>query len=1066
MNNLCETSMNTVKVVKDYFVDVNEKVSAMSGLGLSKIVEDFANVYSRLDDYTKNQMSKAYRYKEAATKTLNETISDMTDGRIKDIKELASSSDPFILNAVLNQIKNLTNIVARNSKSSKNIDEVIKTNEYRSLLKGSQWAASTGMFTQKLLSGYVFKQWLGMEAEDFDGLFLNRDQIFKQNSIVDSFRADYVNTYKAVETRTTALRNKFTNIVNNERAIKGGLKTEIISKLMKYFDQDNTNESAMRFEIDKLIESGKLKKLENESESDASKRYESLMKDVYNEWKVFNYGSANPNLQNYYKNWENFKDSYVYNIISGGVDYVKAIYSAISSGELKDKDMMTQMSDNERSIVEMFAKYYFKDGNVNGRDVELFKKYTGIDPDADPFFLRKEYVPYLKDETNRKMFSSSRGNGIPFAKFLSERIERDRLDPDKESDLISNFNMDLESYRSMITKASEVLFARRARNHIVNDDGYASWKDNHTMEDRVYRKYIDMTLNDLSGERRQTSKTVEMLRQTSLALLGLENAVTLLGSGPKNLIQGASSLLMNVNVDEFRAKASGKLSIKNALQSNESIGDLSFQDVASTTNIIADNMISGRRAEIQLYESKDGKFEENYTKGLQKIFNFVESSNSYGMLLPFKALFGIGKSVPDTFVGTLLTNAGSEKFLRNWRKHEAFSMIGFEFHADRAMLDSSTTSSDVKETIKNKWSKKNVNNTVRDIIDKYKYDLYEKDNRYFGDFGQDTKPFWTHVMLNDSDTISGVIGGFMLANWYMFRQAGNFGLSTGLMSTAKMAGEMIAGKPSNATSAPVAVPMVVLGALGLDLYNTFFGTDSDLNSPLISALNQMQDVGVATKATALFTAPLFNFNMTPETANSIMTSLSRYSGGMFAGKTVDSIAQDIRKDLSPFSTMFQSIKNYPVHLMRGLNGLMASTNITKFKESQDYVNSAYQITFPAIDNILGGNNDILRMFANTLSAVSSTVNTVRASDSDKSAMATVRNRRWQKLMSDLFGYNVLQVFSGQKAFDKRVADADYKVYLDGFSAGALDEFDTKVNVLKFESEEWNKAQGDEDDSQI
>jgi hypothetical protein len=1020
----CDTGVQASKMIRETIDKIATPLNDKTGLNAAKIVQDFANVWSRTDEPVRNQIQKAYNLKDAGTNSVNDLIKALTNGRIENIEQLKTTTEAFSVNGVLEQIKGMTERVVNASSNVKNLLEAVHTNEYRQMIKGAQYAATLGIGFEKVISTYQFQEWLGMIGEEFDGLMLNRDVVFKRNAYMDRLRADYADGYKKVETGTTVLKNKFESIVNNSQAIDAGLTSDAISKLMKNFDQDKAGKGDINLKknIQDMIESGDLKKHTDESDDVAIKRLSDAMKLVYDEWKVFNYGVSDPDLQNYYKNWEDYRGSYLNHVISGGVDYVRAIVNGFESGEFK-RDFVDSLSSTEQNMIQLFAKYVFKSDEEGLAD---FEKATGLDLVNKSFNIRKDYVPYLMQDSMRDLFNTSKGKSIPFADMLQER--RDAFERDEhETNLTLNFVADLESFRSMMTTAHEALLARRMSNYMGSND-YSQWRQNHKFEDKVFKKYVKMTmLDDNNTEQRQTSKTVEMFRQTALAILGLENSVTLLGSGPKNMIQGMSTLLMNKSLKDWRSMRTGKLSIKDALSSNESIGDLTFSDVAESTKKIASNMISGRRAEIQILDALGPEGTDMFAKTLQGVFNWVETSNQYGMLAPLKFLsereFNFIKEGPLS----VMTNAGSEMLLRDWRKNEAFSWIGYEFHLDKAMIDAGKDDG----TLEKKWSKKNVDNTVRQIMEKYKYDLYEKDNRYFGDFGKDTKPFWTHVALSEGDTIAKVALGFMGANWYMFRQAGNFGLITGLTATGRSIGEIVGGK-SIKTNSATAMPLMTLGALILDQYNTFFADEYSMNIPLVSALNQMQDAGTFTKGVVMLTAPLFNMNMSKETADNIMGSLSRYGGGMFAGKTLESLYQDYEKDLPIFSTMFQSNMNYLPHLIEGSTGLFSAKTSEKFKEANDYINSAYQLTFPAIDNILGGNNDVLRVFINTANAFSSTIGAEFTNENDKRRFSEIRNRKWQKLIADMTGYNLLQVFSGRKAFNKKVSDVEMATYLKGW----------------------------------
>lgn len=1031
----CNVAQKLYKTVVMRITDTTQQLSDMTGLNAAKIVTDFSNVYSKASANTKKDMEAVFGFKQAATEDINDMVSMLTNGAVPSLDKLKDVTDPFIVNAVLGNISQMTKAIIRNSGSQQAMFDSINSMEYRGMFKGAQWANAMGMAQQKFTSGWLFNSMLGEIVEEFDGLFINKDFIMKQNLGIDAARGEYVDAYKKIETNTPKLQRTFNRIISNEKALKGGLTVDAINKLMKNFDQDidDKQHSQMRQNIEDMIQNGKLELKEGEQIGQAVQRYSKLMELVYDDWKMFNYGTMDTNpkfFEDYYKNWENYRGSYLNHIISGGVDFVKTVMNGLRTKSMT-KEVLSTMSDQEKSIMELFAKYAFKGDEALEAE---YKELTGMNVETSKtFYPRKDYIPYLMNDSTKSMFESGKGKDIPFAQMLESRRE-DRLRGDiSDTNLVDNFVTDIESYRAMMTKAHGILFARRINDKILNDADYRDWKTNHQFEHAVIAKYANMELSNLSSERVQSSKYVELFRQTMIALLGLQNAVTLMGSGPKNLIQGLSSLGMHKNLTDVRDMYAGKLSIKHAKDSIETIGDSTFGDVANRTDLILNNLISGRRAEVKLYDAMTEGLEGKYAKILQGVFTFVENSNQYGMLAPFASVLPktLLDSVAEGSVTKLFTNAGSEMTLRNWRKHEAFNMIGFEFHTDKMMLESAEFKGD-KESIKTKWSKHNIDDTIRKIADKYKYDLYEKDNAYFGDFGTDTKPFWSHTLLHDGDTIAKVMLGAILANRYMFLQAGYKGLSDGLMSTAKEVGETIGSKSATINS-PVVVPCVVLGALGLDLYNTFFADEYSMNIPLVGALNQMQEVGVATKAIALITAPLFNFNMSKESHDKCIESLSRWGGGMVAGKTLNSIMQDIEKDLTPFTTMLQSNMNYPVHLTKGIYGLVASHTSAEYKESKDYINSAYQLTFPGLDNIFGGNNDVLRMAVNTLAMFGSIGRAEFTNDDDKKKYSEYRNRAIMKWTSDLFGYNIFQVTSGQKMFEKKVADVTDETLLRAFA---------------------------------
>ena len=105
---------------------------------------------------------------------------------------------------------------------------------------------------------------------------------------------------------------------------------------MKYFDQekDDIKHSALKNAIKEMLYDKRLKLQEDENIDDAVNRYTGLMDGVYKEWKVFNYGTEEPDFTNYHLNWEDYRGSYLHHVISGGVDYVKTVYDARKSNSM------------------------------------------------------------------------------------------------------------------------------------------------------------------------------------------------------------------------------------------------------------------------------------------------------------------------------------------------------------------------------------------------------------------------------------------------------------------------------------------------------------------------------------------------------------------------------------------------------------------------------------------------------------------------------------------------------------------------------------------------------------
>lgn len=1042
----CNAYVKNIQVVKNHIrsLAAEQRVtgSTMKSVEIAEILQGFASVYQRLDDPTKNMLEKSYKFKEGATDGVNDIISTLTKGRVKDLDGVLNNPDPFFTNRMFDQIKYITTQIVRMSKNPRELQDYAVVDSYRAIIKGAHWANRMGMFTQKALSG----NWMGIFSDQFDGIMLNKDFLYKQNPVIGDMYAESNEGFKGVEGRTTKLKALFDKNMANPKALSDGMTVETVSSLMKYYDQsynENPNDN-LDMAIKGLLDTGKLPMNDGEDEKAAINRYKNHMTEQFSSWKVFNYGVKDPDTQNYYKNWDEYQNSYVYHIIKSGVDYVSAIEKSIDKGNYSyagsnsAKDFIRNLSDNERQIITLFGSYLFKDDEAR---LQGFNEKTGLNVNLDEaFHIRNDYVPYLMNDSMKQLFKAGRVGGMTFADMLAER--REHIADNANSGLVQNFITDLESYRAMMNQSYDKLFTRSIKFMKLNNDFYSDWSKSQPWLDRQFQIHADNTLK-FDGEdsvSRSSTKIVELVRQTAMALLALQSAVTLMGGGPKNIIQGVSTLMMNVSTAEIYEKTKGSVSISESKKSNEVISDTTMASVAEAVENIASNSITGRRAEVSLYDANGETMEANYAKALQGVFNFVEKANMYGMMTPF--LGALPKTAKEFFANNAVTsNAGSELWLRNYRKHEIMSIVGYEFSLDKAVLDSKLSDPEteaMRSNIMKKWSKSNYEDTVRNIINEHKAELYEKDSAYFGNFGPDTKPIWASLLLRDGETIAKVMMGFAAANWYTFRQAGNFGLMTGVMATARAMGE--GSVKGLKTTSPIAMPMATMGMMLLDCYNTITGDEDKVVSPFLSGLNQMQDAGLPIKALALLVAPMFNMSLNDVATDEIIKSLSRYGGGMLAGKTVESITQDMRNDLVPLSTMMQSIENYGEHLPEFLIRLASAKSLQQFKEAKDYANSAYQITFPAIDNIAGGNNDVIRLFVNGLVAGKATFETLKKDDK---SLTLFRNEQLKKLISEMTGYNVFNITSGGKLMNKRVADAQWDTYLMGMS-------------------EWNKFNQDEE----
>ena len=1017
-------------------------MTTKTGRDIASIFQDFSLVVSSMSANDRNALDKVSKYKYALMDSANDMINKLTNGAITSMDDLASVSDERILYGVLDEVKSMTERIVRYSKDVNALAKLNIEDEFRSILKGAQYANYVGLGLQKLFSGHFVSKLL---PEYFDGLILRRDVVFKQNATVDYLRMLHRSPSGEMETRTSYLQSDFVKLTDNITTESIGINKLEALNLLKYFDSHynpNGDLKALENNIKDRIASGHITKTIDD-ENEYIKLAKDKLSQVYEMWKVFNYGTANPEKINYFKDWTRFTNSYNFHIIKSGTNYVSAFVESIEKGYV-DRSTYDAMNNKEKALLGLFAKYYFDslpDDKVGGIENDTlkskFKNITRLDPDSEDnsYKVRMDYVPFLREDKFSEKIMYDDSDALPSVSFLGERTGKD-IDEANHIGITENLLHDLASFKGLIVRSSELMFARTLNNLVNTDREYARW----SAEPRnafVARQLKIFARNTIKANSPSTkpSKGLELFRQTLMCVLGMENAVTLTFSGIKNRLQGMQGLSLNMSSDEIYSKLAGNLSFRR-ISENAGLDKTSF-DISNIVDEYLERSITARRAETQLFDTEDAGLVGGYSRFLQMGFNFVEQSNMYGAFtLPrfmYKKLKGQSAVANNAFAltgaGKWLTNYGSEKALRDFRKVEALNYVMFNYTLDAKMLESNNVSDEDKSRIKSKWGS-GLNDTVIKIIEDSKFELYEKDNKYFGDFGPDTKPFYSHEYLRNGDNAIKVFLGFCFANWYMFRQASSFGLDTTIMSMARAIGEVSYGKKLN-VSAPLFAPAATLAIMLNEYYDSMFGDEYSMTSQAFTAFNQGQDVGMVLKPLTMLMAMNFDLPVSETAHKNMCDQLARWGGGMLAGKTLQSIVEDADKDLSPLTTMMQSWKNSAVHAPLAMAQLISAKTSKEIGESKKYLQSAYGLTFPAIDNIVGGNNDIIRQFVNGLYGLVSTYKTSVADESERKDLAQMRNKLIMKPIKDLLGMSVLEVMNNRKDLEiKGINDVEEQTFKD------------------------------------
>jgi hypothetical protein len=542
----------------------------------------------------------------------------------------------------------------------------------------------------------------------------------------------------------------------------------------------------------------------------------------------------------------------------------------------------------------------------------------------------------------------------------------------------------IEQYRIMSTKSLDLTFARITNDILDRDNG---WTMNNPREYNDLKKFTRLTLAKAERKTYQMTDVAMASKQAAYALLALSTSGILALGGVKNVYQGYISLVSNIGMDEYFDKRTGTFSLKKAKLSED-------KNIVKMADMIDKYVMpaSGKRADMILHDiNAESENIKRMAKLSADVMNFAEKTYHYSVFAPLKmmadAYFPGGKlsNAADWVKDSWFSMSGSEKYLRSWKMNEAMFHIISEYKMDMDFIEKNSNSSDEAmrksaETLSKRWTSSKIEDTIKSSLAEIEYELYNKDAEYFGDFNPDSKPFWTHALEN-AETFPQVMLGFLATSVMTFRHPVNYALNQAIQNTAKQAGR------KNFVNIPMGQALLFFMDIANDVSESSrekFGFISD--SPLLNAWNQASDASLPFKGVAALCGAGLNMPMTKESYLRIASDYARWTGGLLAGRTLESMAESYYRGEPLFAVM-----NARWNSTSDLPKLLTAKTFAQYQRASEGVRQASRMTLPFFDTILSSSNDYVKLILETYKGISAITHITKAKESKQMMQELIKS---------------------------------------------------------------------------
>jgi len=903
-----------------YFSDPTKEMAQ-----IMKKLKGLSNVLSKSENaYLKTSFKDIHNIKQGAT-TVNDLVFSMLG--IDDWNKIKNLNDKQLIHAMNFQIDSMMETaIYAGVKPAAFSEDTMLISEFASQYKAIMAADATERWMMKLFSGEFIRKYLPESLRDnWDGLIVQKDKLFRRNKQVDTKRTRYRKVVNDVEVQVNGLMRKATEIFDKNRSPH--LTADDSAKYLKYFDADIMEESKKTKDGNPYGLLMEALKEEKRLEGDALTESIDHMKRVYESWQELNYGvkgdiRIKPN--------DVEDDGSYYDPRDHQGTMLKYIHDI--GDNLVDQLMKSEVDKNALDVTQKFFLEKFGNEETEAR--------FGVKP--NPLQIRAGYVPIGKNNELDQIITSV-GDQPMFSTIdmFGSRKQRAEI---TDTDFRENFTNDMELLRHVASDVSLYTYAQDLRTHMAGKD-YAAWRaekgsEGSDMEDGMYRRYHEYVIKQFEGRtkrKKNQSKTFNTFKKLGLMTLGLQGTMGLSESALNNYIQGTIGALNIVSGEQYVDLAFNLGRAKNNPDKNIGI-------IADVVKKESEGKIKGRKASFVLTDVDAN----NQDQFLKAGFKLAEAAMSYGPLLPALTILKplskmLGKST-EPLKDRFYSMTGSEQILRNFNSKVLMNMVHAKYVAQKAAGTAPKTQKGLEEFVKN---------IMKD--NQYYFDRF--DQTMFGDFDKQTKPFWTYS-LNSAEKYRDLFTGLAGAQFYMFRQAGMFGL-LGSISQG-LAKPFIAGGKGTKTSA---ITTIAPAIIGLDLIYEF-ASDMLMDDPIkLSALNAVNQLDLPLGALEWIhcqMAPMLGMNVTEQQFQNVTDKLIRFGAGMLKGNRLEDEDETLYKqsDLAGYFARAAHATVEPFRIIKDI--AIDGVNPDNTKEFKDRIrNRATGVGM--LDAIIGPGNDALRM---------------------------------------------------------------------------------------------------------
>jgi len=962
-----ESILATIKQAESFFYtdprgEMNQVVNKLRGLAMMLSKKSEGSTVRMEFDIHHNITKGINDVNEIFRGLLKHTLDTDNFGAIKELKDTDVITELQLLTDHMMETAIHAGVKPASFAEDKMLTEEF-VNQYKVLLG----AKNTERWLMKLFGGQWVRKFLSEDAaRDWDGGIVQKDKLWRNNRRLDNKRTAYKNVVNPVEVQVTVLTKKLASIFSSNGSEH--LTATQQARFLKYYDGDLQEESRRIHDGDAFGEIKRAMADDGIHEDNIPLALKS-MDGLYSSWQQLNYGVSGKLPEDYDpRNYQNTILGYIYGM--GDASVKQILESGANFDALNDAQRFWLEKFGDKSEAEIAKKYPPQNG-VPRIKIKKFEFRTGYVPTGK----NTELESMLTTAADFKMFKSM--------DMLGRRFSKPEV---TDSDVRESIVSDLELLRHVSSDIALYTFAQDVKFHIVMGKGkdannekqgeaYDLWKDakgagGYEMEDGMYTRYYTRILANFDkrmsgGIERNEAKSFKTMKQLALLTLGLQGTMGLADSAVNNFLQATIGRLNIISMKQW-------WQIEWAPSEDKASADPALNQAATEVEGLMRNKVKGRNAAFILSDVD----QDLQTKTLKKGFELAEAAMSYGPFLAAlpllkSAAFLMGKNT-DAFKDGFWSMTGSERIIRNFNSKILHNLVKAKYTARLAAGD----------------PPKDMKKFVQRIYDENSYYLDKMDGVLHGEFDKQTKPFWAYS-LNDAETTSQLLTGLALGQFYMFRQAGMFGM---LGASAYGLGKAVSAGPKNnfglKDNAISTVAPIIIGLDFLYEYASDMLVENPIRLSVLNTVNQMDLPLGALEFIHCMAAPALGLKVTEQQFQNMQDKIVRFGAGMIKGNRLQDEDASLYAHFS-LATRLGRVANTsiePVMLMKDM--IFNGVNPESAKEYKIRMRNMYS-GIGLVDQVVGGGNDMLKSILKGTYAASALMSNVKRGDENN--MSIIRS---------------------------------------------------------------------------